>query len=84
LQSLRVFKKGFPGKNTGVGFQALLQGIFPTQGSNQSLLHCRQTLYHSATWEASKELTSASGNVTPVSHLTGRDTHHCTNKETMH
>ena len=27
-----------PGKNTGVGFHALLQGIFPTQGSNLSLL----------------------------------------------
>ena len=26
-----------PGKSTGVG--SLLQGIFPTQGSNQSLLH---------------------------------------------
>ena len=26
-----------PGKNTGVGCHALLQGIFPTQGSNQSL-----------------------------------------------
>ena len=24
-----------PGKNTGVGFHALLQGIFPTQGSSQ-------------------------------------------------
>ena len=24
----------------------LLQGIFPTQGSNLGLLHCRQTLYH--------------------------------------
>ena len=23
-----------PGQNTGVGFHALLQGIFPTQGSN--------------------------------------------------
>ena len=23
----------------------LLQGIFPTQGSNPGLLHCRQTLY---------------------------------------
>ena len=23
-----------PGKNTGVGYHALLQGIFPTQGSN--------------------------------------------------
>ena len=25
---------------------ALLQGIFPTQGSNPSLPHCRQILYH--------------------------------------
>ena len=28
-----------PGKNTGVGCHALLQGIFPTQGSNPSLSH---------------------------------------------
>ena len=34
------------GKNTGVGCHALLQGIFPTQGSNPGLLHCRQILYH--------------------------------------
>ena len=32
--------------NTGVGSQFLLQGIFPTQGSNPGLLHCRKTLYH--------------------------------------
>ena len=30
----------------GVGCHALLQGIFPTQGSNPGLLHCRQILYH--------------------------------------
>ena len=35
----------FPGKSTGVGCHALLQGIFPTQGSNLGLLHCRQMLY---------------------------------------
>ena len=35
-----------PGKNTGVGCHALLQGIFPTQGSNPGLLHCRQIFYH--------------------------------------
>ena len=29
----------FPGKNTGVGHHFLLQGIFPTQGSNPGLLH---------------------------------------------
>ena len=34
-----------PGKNTGVGCHFLLQGIFPTQGSNPGLPHCRQTLY---------------------------------------
>ena len=34
-----------PGKNTGVGCHALLQGIFPTQGSNPGPLPCRQILY---------------------------------------
>ena len=29
---------GLPGKNSGVGCQSLLQGIFPTQGSNPRLL----------------------------------------------
>jgi len=33
-----------PGKNTGVGCHFLLQGIFPTQGSNLHLLHCRQSV----------------------------------------
>ena len=35
-----------PGRNTGVGYHPLLQGIFPTQGSSPGLLHCRQILYH--------------------------------------
>ena len=30
-----------PGHNTAVGNLSLLQGIFPTQGSNPDLLHCR-------------------------------------------
>ena len=34
-----------PGKNTGVGCHALLQGIFLTQGSNLRLLYFRQILY---------------------------------------
>ena len=34
-----------PGKNTGVGCHALLQGIFPTQGLNPGLPHCRWILY---------------------------------------
>ena len=34
-----------PGQNTGVGSLSLLQKIFPTQGSNLGLPHCRQILY---------------------------------------
>ena len=34
-----------PGKNTGVDFHALLQGIFPTQRLNPDLLHFRHILY---------------------------------------
>ena len=34
------------GKNTRVGCCILLQGIFPTQGLNPQLLHCRQILYY--------------------------------------
>ena len=36
---------GSPGKNTGVGCHALLQGIFPTQGLNPGLPHCRRILH---------------------------------------
>ena len=35
-----------PGQITGVDSCSSLQGIFPTQGSNPGLLHCRQILYH--------------------------------------
>ena len=35
-----------PGKNTGVGCHALLQGIFPTHGLIPGLWHCRRILYH--------------------------------------
>ena len=38
--------RNYPGKYTGVGSHLLLQGIFPTQGWNLGLLHCRQILYH--------------------------------------
>ena len=44
----------FPGKNTGVGCHCLLQGIFPTQGSNLCLLHCRQIVYHLSHQESLK------------------------------
>ena len=44
----------FPGKYTRVDCHSLLQGIFPTQGSNLHLcVSCidREILYHCATWE---------------------------------
>ena len=34
-----------PGQNTGVGSLYLLQGFFPTHGSNPGLPHCRWILY---------------------------------------
>ena len=46
LQPSRLFCPwDFPGKDIGVGCHFLLQGIFPTQGSNPGLQHCRQILY---------------------------------------
>ena len=40
-----------PGQNTGVGSPSLLQGIFPTQGSNPGLPHCRRILYPLSHWK---------------------------------
>ena len=34
-----------PDNNTGMGCRALLKGIFPTQGLNPGLPHCRWILY---------------------------------------
>ena len=34
-----------PGQNTGVGSLSLLQGLFPTQGLNPGLPHCRWIYY---------------------------------------
>ena len=71
-----------PGKNTGVGCQALLQGIFPTQRSNTGLSHCRQILDHLShqgsprilEWVAypSSRGSSRSRNWTGVSRTAGR------------
>ena len=51
VDSLPAEPQGKP-KNTGVGTLPLLQPIFPTQESNQGLLHCRWILYQLATREA--------------------------------
>ena len=56
-----LLSTGFSRQNTGVSCHSLLQGIFPTQGSNQGLLHRRQTLDQSH-WRSHKCLdTSNSG-----------------------
>ena len=45
LQPTRLLcLQDFPGQNTGVGCHFLLQGIFPTRGSNPALPHCRWIL----------------------------------------
>jgi len=45
--SLRLYSPwNSPGQNTGVGSRSLLQGIYPTQGLNPGLPHCRRILYH--------------------------------------
>ena len=46
LQPHRLYRPWIsPGQNTGVGSLSLLQGIFPTQGLNLGLPHCRRILY---------------------------------------
>ena len=45
-----------PGQNSGVDSLSLLQGIFPAQGSNLGLLHCRQILYQLSHKESPKIL----------------------------
>ena len=54
----------FPGNSTGVDCHFLLQGIFPTQGSNPGLPHCRQTLYHLS---HQGSITTQSGGITTQS-----------------
>ena len=46
LQSQGLYSQwNSPGQNTGVGSHSLLQGIFPMQGSNPGLLHCKWLLH---------------------------------------
>ena len=71
-----------PGKNTGVGCHALLQGIFLSQRSNPGLSHCRQILYYLSHQESPRILEwvampSSRGSSWPrdwiqVSRITGR------------
>ena len=52
---------------------ALIQGIFPIQGSNPSLLHCRQILYHLShhSREYMNPLLIATGEAIPLRGLEG-------------
>ena len=43
-----------PGQNTEVDSLSLLQGIFPSQGSNPGLPHCRQILYQLSRWQPTR------------------------------
>jgi len=53
LQPHRLYSSwNSPGQNTGVGSWSLLQGIFPTQGSNSGCLLGRLILSRRVTWEA--------------------------------
>ena len=47
-----LYPRNSPGQNTGVGSLSLLQGIFPTQGSNPGLPHCRWILHQLSPREA--------------------------------
>ena len=57
LRSRRLYSPwNSPGQNTGVGRLSLLQGIFPTQGSNPGAPQCRWILYqlsHRGIWKLS-------------------------------
>ena len=71
-----------PGKNTGLGCHACLQGIFPIQGLNRGLLHSRWILYHLSRQRSPRILewvtypfsrgSSQPRNLTGVSYIAGR------------
>ena len=52
------------GQNTGVGICSLLKGIFPTQGSNPGLPHCRWIFTHWATGENFSVFSPSTSHVT--------------------
>ena len=56
-----------PGQNTAAGSLSLLQGIFPTQGSNPDLPHCRWILYQLSHREAQEDLSN------PISKLHSKE-----------
>ena len=77
----------FPSKNSGVSYHVLLQGIFPTQGSNSCLPHllnCRRILHYWTTketlsyytWEENKNIShSTCENEDQILHIKGIESH---------
>ena len=63
----------FPGKNTGVGFHFLLQGIFPPRGQIHVSFTSKHILYHCASWEAPRAGSSPNLSCT----VSERDWHIC-------
>ena len=61
----------FQGKSTGVGCHFLLQGIFPTQGSNPGLSHCGQMLYRLRHQGSPGQFTLLLCQPTPAARLNG-------------
>ena len=60
-----LYPWNFLGKSTGEGCHFLLQGIFPTQGSNPGLPHCRQTLYRLSHQGSQREWPVRGSNLRP-------------------
>ena len=63
---------GSPDKNTGMGCHALLQGIFPIQGSNPLLLLCRQSPALAGRFFSSTSVVSMAERSYPTSEVRGR------------
>ena len=67
LQPHRLYSPwNSPGQNTGVGSLSLLQGIFPTQGLNPGLPHCRQILQQLSYKGSPKDLLAISPPLGPA------------------
>ena len=67
-QSCPTLCQDSPGQNTGVGCHAFFQEIFPTQGLNPSLPHCRRILYHlshQGSYQGSLSLSLPNVNLSP-------------------
>ena len=71
-----LYPWNFPGKNTGVGCHALLQGLFPIQGLNPGLSHCRWILYHLSHEGSANYQRNTNKNYNEVSLHTGQSGHH--------